>query len=304
MTSWRGQTARMIGLRERPDIVPAERALLDAVIATPDDRAPRLIYADWLLERADPELHARGELIHVQCELDIQLHDADPKLRAREHELLDRWGHVWCSAIGFGAMLAHGPRWDVDFRGGFAERVRIAIEELPKLATKLFTQEPVRWLTLTYWDRNTMVDRTQRLATMKYLQRLHGLAFDDYRDHPALADIAVGLDQLQALHFDSSRLTNTTAIAIARNAPRGLKELSLRRNSITGDAIAELAAALPPNLRELDLSNNDLGDDGATALARSHNLAALQRLNLEHTGLGANGFDALRERYPQLTISV
>jgi uncharacterized protein (TIGR02996 family) len=296
MTSWRGQTARMIGLRERPSITPAERALLDAVIAAPDDRVPRLIYADWLLEREDPELHARGELIHIQCELDVQLHGADPALRSREHDLLDRWGHVWCSAIGFGAMLAHGPRWDCDFRGGFAERVRLAIEELPKVATKLFTQEPVRWLTLTHWDRTTIGERLRRTAQMKYLKRVHGLALVEFSDNPALAEIAAELEQLHALHFDSSRITNSTAIKIATKAPRALKELSLRRNAITGDAMAELAAALPPQLHELDLSNNDLGDDGAHALAASR-LDSLTRINLADTRITRDGRAVLVARW-------
>ena len=36
-----------------------EARLLDAVVSAPDDDAPRLVYADWLMEQGDP----RGELI-------------------------------------------------------------------------------------------------------------------------------------------------------------------------------------------------------------------------------------------------
>lgn len=41
-----------------------EDALLAAIVAAPEDDAPRLVYADWLLERGD----ARGEFIRLQVE--------------------------------------------------------------------------------------------------------------------------------------------------------------------------------------------------------------------------------------------
>jgi uncharacterized protein (TIGR02996 family) len=43
-----------------------ERALLNAIIAAPDDDLPRLVYADWLEEHDRAE---RAEFIRVQCEL-------------------------------------------------------------------------------------------------------------------------------------------------------------------------------------------------------------------------------------------
>ena len=43
-----------------------EQSLLAAVLADPDDDAPRLIYADWLDEQGDCD---RAEFIRVQCEL-------------------------------------------------------------------------------------------------------------------------------------------------------------------------------------------------------------------------------------------
>jgi uncharacterized protein (TIGR02996 family) len=41
-----------------------ERALVQAIIANPDDDLPRLVYADWLEEHGRPE---RAEFIRVQC---------------------------------------------------------------------------------------------------------------------------------------------------------------------------------------------------------------------------------------------
>lgn len=45
------------------EAVSDEQAFLDAIRAAPNDDAPRLVYADWLLERGDP----RGEALAAQC---------------------------------------------------------------------------------------------------------------------------------------------------------------------------------------------------------------------------------------------
>src|SRR5262245_39883880 len=70
-----------------------EEAFLQATLDTPDEDAPRLIYADWLEERGDP----RGEFIRVQCALARpDLNDAGrAKLQAREQELLLKHGRDW-----------------------------------------------------------------------------------------------------------------------------------------------------------------------------------------------------------------
>src|SRR4051812_7613312 len=40
------------------------RAFLAAILSTPDDRAPRLVFADWLEERGDP----RARKVRFNCE--------------------------------------------------------------------------------------------------------------------------------------------------------------------------------------------------------------------------------------------
>jgi uncharacterized protein (TIGR02996 family) len=64
-------------------------SLLAAIRAAPDDDAPRLVYADWLIERGDP----RGELIQVQCALARRPDDAT--LAARQRVLLTRHRAAW-----------------------------------------------------------------------------------------------------------------------------------------------------------------------------------------------------------------
>jgi uncharacterized protein (TIGR02996 family) len=75
-----------------------QTALLNAIVAHPDDDAPRLIYADWLDEHAPDDRptpaagpSARAEYIRVQCRLAaLPYDDPDyPELIEREQDLAD-----------------------------------------------------------------------------------------------------------------------------------------------------------------------------------------------------------------------
>ena len=55
-----------------------DAALWRAVVATPHDDAPRLIYADWLDEHGQPE---RAEFVRVQCRLAALDDDAPERAR-------------------------------------------------------------------------------------------------------------------------------------------------------------------------------------------------------------------------------
>lgn len=66
-------------------MVAEEQPFLDAILAAPDDDAPRLVFADWLQQRGDP----RGELITVQCALERDLPWPErEKLEVRERALV------------------------------------------------------------------------------------------------------------------------------------------------------------------------------------------------------------------------
>ncbi|MGO9416385.1 MAG: TIGR02996 domain-containing protein [Syntrophobacteraceae bacterium] len=71
---------------------------LQAIIASPADDAPRLVYADWLEEHGDL---ARTEFIRLQCEL-ARLPLSDPHIlpmRDREAELLTEHYRAWLGPI-------------------------------------------------------------------------------------------------------------------------------------------------------------------------------------------------------------
>jgi uncharacterized protein (TIGR02996 family) len=110
----------------------AERVFLDDIRDRPDDDAVRLIYADWLEERAGPADAARAELIRVQVELALGPRDEAHlrRLEARGRELLTRHAPAWMGPLG-------RPGLDWWFRRGFPEALahsglfRSAEQELP-----------------------------------------------------------------------------------------------------------------------------------------------------------------------------
>lgn len=87
--------------------VPAE-GLLEAILSTPDDDAPRLMYADWLTERGDP----RGEFIALQCAR--ARGRVSPEARRREAELLQQHRPVFLGRFANRVTLS-GLRFDRGF---------------------------------------------------------------------------------------------------------------------------------------------------------------------------------------------
>jgi uncharacterized protein (TIGR02996 family) len=110
-------------------------AFLAAILAAPDDRTPRLIFADWLEEDGGEERgpvtyadRALAEFIRVQCRLEqwsgkclkrpLSTRDAEPlsqccvvcDLRRREAELLDEQGHEWIPVPFCNAQTTFKPR--------------------------------------------------------------------------------------------------------------------------------------------------------------------------------------------------
>src|SRR5262245_38802039 len=73
-------------------------AFLRAIAETPDDDAPRLIFADWLDDHGE---HDRAELIRLQCRC-ARLDRRDPRasdLHARAQELVAAHKLRWAPAL-------------------------------------------------------------------------------------------------------------------------------------------------------------------------------------------------------------
>jgi uncharacterized protein (TIGR02996 family) len=210
-------------------------ALLAAVLADPDADLPRLVYADWLEERGQPE---RAEFIRVQIEL---ARDRRNELQAREATLFAAFGDEWLAPFRApgapldGLTASHGA-----FRRGFVEVVWMPARRFLREADRLFAMAPVRELRVTELTPLQLGE----LVTSPYLGRLIGLDLSD-------------------------RGLGNTAVRVmtAVKATAALRVLRLRGCGLTDWWARDLAAvSFPWPLRELDVSYNPLGAAGLAAL--------------------------------------
>jgi uncharacterized protein (TIGR02996 family) len=248
------------------------RELLQAVLASPDDDAPRLVYADWLSERGDP----RGELIQTQCVLsDPSTLEGLDALRERERELLATHGRRWLSAMGLDARsvaihpmvarteaLEHRRGELVFFHRGFVYAAKVRFLTYAN-SSRALSEEPLQRLTLTHvaWTD------TSRLS--------------DLRAAPSLT----------ALVFHASGLGSSGAAALASSqALRNVRELCLSGCAIDDGGLSALASSrVPEALEVLDLSDNHLlGTSSAEALSDAPWLGGLRSLQLNDSGMGDN----------------
>ena len=117
-----------------------ERALLERVLASPDDESARLAYATWCDSKGDP----RGACIRLQLELSgIDRADRErrgPLLR-RQQTLISRHGATWAGAI---ADVVD----DYRFHRGLVEHVMMDAATFLAQARDLYALAPIRHVDL------------------------------------------------------------------------------------------------------------------------------------------------------------
>jgi uncharacterized protein (TIGR02996 family) len=153
--------------------VTDEEALLRAVIADPDDDAPRLIYADWLDEHGDSD---RAEFIRLQCAIAERAPHGDRPhdLFRRERELLAAHESEWSYPVGRlfrdSSLVLTGRAEVGAFRRGFIYRVVCDASVLLDCAEELFAATPLEHLRLR--DARGVA---RELFRLPLLSRLHAL---------------------------------------------------------------------------------------------------------------------------------
>jgi uncharacterized protein (TIGR02996 family) len=244
-------------------ISAADRAaFLRAIAETPEDDLPRLVYADWLDERGDPE---RAEFIRLQCEL-ARLPTDDLRhlaLSGRQGELWRACEDVWRPAVPANIRLS-------PFERGFLTEVTADFNDLEQFP-ELFSDHPIERLRL-----HNATSRTARaLARGPWLYCVSRLVMTPGR---------IGNSGLKAI--------------INAKAARRLTELNVSRQAI-GDVGAQAIAEAPAcaDLRTLVLAHNGISDTGAEALAASTRLTALSELDLRGNPIHRDGRALLRARY-------
>ena len=124
----RGQAlqALRVWLGSRP-LYERHPELLAAVVASPDDDAPRNVMADALIAEGDP----RGRFIALQCS------GADPDAAA---ELERAYGRAWRAELGL-------ERFECAFTRGFIERLHV--DHFVPALDDVFQYSPIRTIVLS-----------------------------------------------------------------------------------------------------------------------------------------------------------
>jgi uncharacterized protein (TIGR02996 family) len=225
---------------------------LRSIQETPEDDAPRLVYADWLDDHSNPK---RADFIRNQCRLERTPRDAPQwrELRSREAELLKRHKSEWL-----------GP-WDsrsndATFRRGFLDSFRIGGNFGIGLSSLAPALSPYHDLT-----RNFVI-QANKLA--------EGLV-------PLLGE---ALPCLRRLELENCFRGNVLAEELAAwPASAGLTELVIRRSGVGSVGLVTLAQApWLASLRSLDLRDNLFDRDALTTLLLCPALRGLE-------GLAING---------------
>lgn len=236
--------------------ITADQAFLQPILDHPHDDGPRLIYADWLMENADP----RGEFIHVQCRLaTMALDDPErPALLAREKALLTTHGAAWLEPV---QRLVDEAR----LRRGFVEDVNVGAAKFLKHAERLRRRAPVVRLALTHLEG--------RLAEVLAAPPLGGITDLD----------------LAGNHLGSRSLKLMASAPFLAQVTR----LGLRRCELNAESARAFPQSLMGQLTSLDLAHNALGEEGVQVLAAAATMERLHELYLEGNNIQAAGLRAL-----------
>ncbi len=224
--------------------VALPKELLDGVLAAPADDAPRLVLADWLLERGDP----LGEFIQVQCALGRGRFGAGGRwvrptkstlpfetreqLEVREQELLKAYEKRWVAPIRSAIR-----QWG--FRRGFVNDVIADLSKFAAASGTTAARTPLEKAKLTGLQREQLVSIVKAPAhpTLDFAD----LAANRIDDRAAELLSAPLLSQVTKLNLEMNPLGRQCLAALSTH--RTLKRLLFSRLEVTDDDFAQLTRA-------------------------------------------------------------
>lgn len=241
----------------------AGTALLEEILARPEDDVPRLVYADWLDEHGGPADQARAEFIRLQIALASLPPAAEqrPLLEAQERRLRKRFERQW-----LGPLREQVQAWG--FTRGFVAHLAIDAACLLTMHDTIARTHPVVSLRLTFVRDRLLL---ARLANLPFLDRVSALDLsNNYLDRNAVAALldSAYLRGLHTLGFNDNPYGYDAVSAVARSPElTGLSVLEMRRNNLT-DATGMVLADSPylTGLTRLDLRGNSIGEPGRSQL--------------------------------------
>ena len=184
-----------------------------AIAAEPDDDAPRLAYANWLVSQKNP----RGEFIRLQLEL-ARMHEDDPgrlQLERRESSLLKKYARAWRDEYPKWARKDTPPA----FHRGFPSEIACTIGDWLKGAAALVQRWPVHTVRF-----RGAAEQLPRLAHSMELLRIRVLDLSYSKlDDNSLTELVNSphVVNLTGLYLMRSQLKAGAAEAIAGAAESG-----------------------------------------------------------------------------------
>lgn len=224
--------------------VELPKALLDGVLAAPDDDAPRLVAADWLSERGDP----LGEFIQVQCALGRGRFGAGGKwvrsaksslpfetreqLEAREQELLKLYEKRWVAPLRSAIR-----QWG--FRRGFVNDVIADVAKFAAASGTTLARTPLEKAKLTGLQREQLpaIIRAPAHPTVDFID----LAANRIDDRCAALLSASLLSKVTKLNLEMNPLGPKCFGELSNH--HALKRLLLSRLEVNADDFAQLSRA-------------------------------------------------------------
>lgn len=241
--------------------------LLAAVLAAPDDTAPRLVYADWLTEHGDPY----GEFITISCELNRPLWSNRTipngegrigEMGARQQALLKKHGKEWLEPV-----RPYLRTWV--WERGFLEKLYVNASFFAGSRT-MFEHHPVRTLCFEGLKAGDLEKfREIELGNLRELD-LTGAPFTE-KNIGAL--LGPQFSRIQRLNFHGARLLKNGLVDLAEKSQlHALEHLSITSCQVDEEGLRALAASKAlPKLKTIRASSF-LAD-----VASADTLAALQK---------------------------
>ncbi len=231
--------------------------LLAAIVETPDDDAPRLVYADWLQGQGDP----RGEFIQLQCQLAAAPNDERRRaIKVAENKLFAAHGAEWLAPIRAAVPVVDAlQQHKFEFVRGFVEEAQLTLDCAPHFEA--------------LWERAPLLRRLRLWPKPIFDYPSKQPTLDGVLDAPELL-------RLQTFELHLGGAGNAAARVIAQASTlANLRSLELHL-SIWGEGAG---------IFEAGTTGLELDDEGIAALAGSSVLANLETLDLDSNRISSNG---------------
>jgi uncharacterized protein (TIGR02996 family) len=262
--------------------------LLSDILDHPHDDTPRLIYADWLEDRAAPGDAPRAAFIRLQIDI---ARGGSPALLRREKAMLAQYGRTWSREMR--------PRLSrLVWRRGFVETATVSTAEFLAAPDEILALAPLR--RLRFRDPG---DHLGTLCRCPHLARLEGISFAQgrlSRDHLPMLATSPHLGALRELDLGGNRVGWCGRLLALLNHLPALDTLGLSAFGLGGGGLAWILPAWfrDGRLVSLDLEANGLDD---SCVERFQDLS-LRRLAVGRNRFSADGLNRLVEVLPRLEM--